>query len=418
MPNRSPALRLLALGAGFLVAVLAGCSDQGDPPTLTPPPAETPDVSALVPGRTVVGDTVVVEGVRFGTTQESSSVLFRGAGEAAVPATVVNGGWGDASIRVLVPVGAVDGTVSVRKGEAVGAGRDFEVAPALISFGDDVVPILQQKGCTGCHGSNGGLAVTPRAALLAGGDHGPVVVPRRSAESNLIRKLGTDPPFGSRMPAGGAPLTAEQVRVIADWIDQGARPDVEPPPPVPAISELVPARTVVGDTVVVAGADFGTEPLDGSVRFTAATGGSLSAEVVAGGWSATAIRVLVPEGAATGPLTVMRGAQTSESVEFDLATTVVSYESDLGPLFLASGCESCHGGTGGLWVSPYASLMAGDSDHGPAVQRRRGAQSLLVRVLGDNPPFGLPRMPSGSPALSPAQIRLISDWIDQGARNN
>jgi hypothetical protein len=345
-------------------------------------------------------------------------VLFTSSDKGTIGAMVVPGSWTDVSVRVLVPEGASDGPVAVRRNGRTGTGIDFRLAPRLVAYGADLVPIFQQRGCASCHGGSGGLTVIPRSALLIGGSHGAVVVPRRSAESNLVRKLGANPPFGERMPRGGPPLSAAEIQLIADWIDQGAREDVVPPPPPPEIDELVPGRTVVGDTVRIAGSGFGGDPLVGSVRFTAAGGGTIAATIVPGGWSDALIVALVPDGAAAGSVLVVRDGEESAGVRFDLATALVSYANDLLPLFHDRGCESCHGGQNNLFVTPHSALMAGGSDHGPAVRPRRSGQSLLVQILGDSPPFGLPRMPLGSPALSPAQVRLISDWIDQGARDN
>ena len=58
------------------------------------------------------------------------------------------------------------------------------------------------------------------------------MIPGKSSKSILMQKLGTEPPFGDRMPlnkkkriAEGTAkwLTDEEVKTIADWIDQGAK---------------------------------------------------------------------------------------------------------------------------------------------------------------------------------------------------
>ena len=91
------------------------------------------------------------------------------------------------------------------------------------SFRNNVLPILNAGGCSGCHGGNGGLTVTSVSALLSGGDHGPAVVPGNADSSNLVRKLLSPPPFGSRMPLGGTPLSDASVGVIRAWINEGAK---------------------------------------------------------------------------------------------------------------------------------------------------------------------------------------------------
>jgi hypothetical protein len=91
-----------------------------------------------------------------------------------------------------------------------------------VSFGRDVMPVFTSAGCTGCHGSEGGLSVGSVASLLAGGEHGPAVIPGKADRSILVRKLLTPPPFGSRMPPGGAQLPVASITIIKDWINQGA----------------------------------------------------------------------------------------------------------------------------------------------------------------------------------------------------
>ena len=95
--------------------------------------------------------------------------------------------------------------------------------PATRSFRTDVLPVFARQGCLSCHGGSGGLVVATVADLLKGGDHGPAIVPDSASRSVLVGKLGTPPLFGDRMPQGGLPLPAETIRIIAEWIDQGAK---------------------------------------------------------------------------------------------------------------------------------------------------------------------------------------------------
>jgi hypothetical protein len=92
-----------------------------------------------------------------------------------------------------------------------------------VSFSQQVLPILQQSGCTGCHGGNGGLVVGTVQQLLQGGNHGPAVVPGKGDSSLIIQKLSVYPPFGDRMPQGGPYLSESTISIIRAWIDQGAQ---------------------------------------------------------------------------------------------------------------------------------------------------------------------------------------------------
>lgn len=94
---------------------------------------------------------------------------------------------------------------------------------AEVSFSQKVLPILVVQGCVSCHGGSGGLNVGTVAELLAGGNHGPAVVPGNGAGSNLVKKLIAPSPFGQRMPLGGAQLPDSTINVIRTWINQGAK---------------------------------------------------------------------------------------------------------------------------------------------------------------------------------------------------
>jgi hypothetical protein len=107
-----------------------------------------------------------------------------------------------------------------------------------ISFAQHIQPIFTAR-CAGCH-RDGGLAATFSGIKLrltsadvsyatlvnqlsAQRDAFTLVKPSDSANSLLYLKVSRhDPPVGGRMPLIGSPLSADQIRVIKDWIDQGA----------------------------------------------------------------------------------------------------------------------------------------------------------------------------------------------------
>jgi len=101
----------------------------------------------------------------------------------------------------------------------------------------DVAPILLQR-CVKCHTDQGlrggppeGLRLKTRELILAGSDR-VVVVPGSPEASELVRRIrGQARP---RMPFDGPPFLSDQeIRLITDWIAQGA-PDAEGrPAPVP-----------------------------------------------------------------------------------------------------------------------------------------------------------------------------------------
>ncbi len=88
-------------------------------------------------------------------------------------------------------------------------------------FQREVAPILRQH-CARCHGEDGegGLQLTSRDAVLAGGDSGePAVIPHQSEASLLWQRVATDDE-GERMPPSGG-MTAAEIETLKQWIDDG-----------------------------------------------------------------------------------------------------------------------------------------------------------------------------------------------------
>lgn len=95
------------------------------------------------------------------------------------------------------------------------------------------------------------------------------------------------------------------------------------------------------------------------------------------------------------------------------ATTSVSFAKDIEPL-LGSRCISCHGGDRtekGLSIKTYDDIMKG-SENGPVVVAGNADQSKLAQMVINQ------KMPKRGPKLTPPEIKLIVDWINQGALNN
>jgi mono/diheme cytochrome c family protein len=95
------------------------------------------------------------------------------------------------------------------------------------------------------------------------------------------------------------------------------------------------------------------------------------------------------------------------------ASGPISFASDILPIF-QSRCINCHGGDRtekGLDLKSYASLMNG-SERGPVLVAGDAANSSLVNLISSG------KMPKRGPKLTPEQVQLIIDWINQGALNN
>jgi len=123
-------------------------------------------------------------------------------------------------VALLVSLSACESTV-------VGP-AEFQPPAAAVSFAADVQPLLA-SGCGGsaCHvnGTTSGVDLSSHATVRAsvGNQYGEaIVIPGDAAASPLIDKLEASPRFGSRMPLGRSPLTADQVSAVRAWIDAGA----------------------------------------------------------------------------------------------------------------------------------------------------------------------------------------------------
>ncbi len=94
------------------------------------------------------------------------------------------------------------------------------------NFEKDVFPVLRSN-CLPCHLAENenpsGLALDNYETLMKGGNHGNTVVPGKPKESNFYLKLLPNPPFGKQMARNKKKLTEEEVKVIYDWIEQGAK---------------------------------------------------------------------------------------------------------------------------------------------------------------------------------------------------
>ncbi|KAB2654084.1 MAG: DUF1549 domain-containing protein [Verrucomicrobia bacterium] len=100
-----------------------------------------------------------------------------------------------------------------------------------VDFIRDIQPIFVKR-CYECHGPDkekGGLRLDHKPDAARGGkSEKPFWVVGKSAESHLIERVTTED-AEDQMPPKGDRLTADQIRALKAWIDQGAIwPDVKP----------------------------------------------------------------------------------------------------------------------------------------------------------------------------------------------
>jgi uncharacterized membrane protein len=104
---------------------------------------------------------------------------------------------------------------------------------------------------------------------------------------------------------------------------------------------------------------------------------------------------------------------TEPATEPAVQGATVSFANNILPI-IESRCVNCHGGNRteeGLVLKTHADVLAG-SDNGPVVQPGDAAHSLLVEMVSTQ------EMPKRGPKLTPPQVQLFIDWINEGALDN
>jgi len=105
--------------------------------------------------------------------------------------------------------------------------------PSALTYWQDIRPVFR-KHCTVCHSMknvaeldvSGGLALDTFTATMKGSG-GPVVRPKESADSLLVKLLTTDN-VKRRMPLDAPPLPKETIDLVRRWIDAGAPEGKQP----------------------------------------------------------------------------------------------------------------------------------------------------------------------------------------------
>ncbi len=86
-----------------------------------------------------------------------------------------------------------------------------------------IQPVMEQK-CVSCHNENkkkGDLLLDTKEGLLAGGDHGKVLVSGAPMESELLKRVTMNPSSKKFMPPKGVPMFYPEIKLLDFWISSG-----------------------------------------------------------------------------------------------------------------------------------------------------------------------------------------------------
>src|SRR5439155_19165741 len=141
-------------------------------------------------------------------------------------ATLLTGQFKRAVRRTLFPAGLVLALTAGLNGRPSAA--DGPTARGTVDFSRDILPIFSDN-CFQCHGPDekgrkGKLRLDTKEGAFRVKDGKIVIVPGKSATSELFRRITTQdsddlmPP-----PESNHKLTARQIALIHQWIDEGAQ---------------------------------------------------------------------------------------------------------------------------------------------------------------------------------------------------
>lgn len=148
----------------------------------------------------------------------------------------------------------------------------------------------------------------------------------------------------------------------------------------------------------------------------AACGGSAPAATDAPAPAATTAPTTESPTATQSPAQDTAPTNTAEPAPTEAAASAsgeISFANDILPI-LESRCINCHGGqrtSEGLDMKSYEALMAG-SQNGSVITPGDAASSSFITLSAEG------KMPKRGPKLTPAEVQLLTDWVNTGAPNN
>jgi hypothetical protein len=276
----------------------AGGPTGGSPPVQPQPQPQPqgPVLQRLEPAQGAIGQTVALIGQHFGAA--AGTISFSGT-----PGRIVS--WSNTRIEAQVPQGAASGSVYVQNSAGTSSGVHFTVlanvpAPPPAPEAPQATTVYPNAGSPGARVTVYGRGFGATAGqVLFNGVPGQIAFWYDTLIGVNIPASATSGPLVVRA-AGG------ETNALAFTVQGG-----ETPAAAPQLVYCSPSSGAAGTQVSVLGRNLGDTA--GTVSFN-----GIAATVV--NWTDSAIVVIVPQGATTGPVTVQVGSARSNAVSF----TVIS----------------------------------------------------------------------------------------------
>jgi RHS repeat-associated protein len=250
-----------------------------------------PIITGLSPGSGPVGTQVQINGSGFGTTQGSSTIKFNGTS-----ATIV--GWSDNQIVSTVPSAATSGAVTVTVG-------GVPSTPTNVFF---TVPAPRINSISPTSGVVGTQVTVNGSGFQATQGYSTIYFNSRPATVTSWSDTQIIATVAANTTTGPVAVVVNNV-----WSNQ----DVVFTMPNPVITGLSPVSGPVGTQVQINGSGFGAAQGSSTVTFNSTNATPTS-------WSDTQIVATVPSGASTGPVKVIVGGVSSNTLSFTVGNVLVT----------------------------------------------------------------------------------------------
>jgi YD repeat-containing protein len=286
-----------------------------------------PVITGVSPTSGSIGTPVTISGSSFGATQGSSTVTFNG-----VAASVLN--WSDTSVIASVPAGTGIGPrPAVLTVAGVGSNSlTFTVTPGISRISPSAAPI----GATvNVRGTNFGSTQGSSTVTFNGVSVTPVT--------------WTDTSIVATVPSGVT--TGPVVVTVGTYASNATTFTVAS-----SVSSISPISGSSGTPVTITGLNFGATQGTSTVLFNGLSGAPTN-------WSNTSIVVPVPNGASTGPVTVVVGGGASNGLIFIVAPVI----SSISPTAGTPGTSVVIAGSGFGTIQGAGGLVAFNGTYAPVL---------------------------------------------------